>query len=65
MDNKQSKTKLVSSVNSEIIHCKDCLYWIPPVDKEPYILPSCTFTYGYWDEDDFCSYAVKREEVQE
>ena len=51
------------SIQPGIIHCKDCAYWIPPTTDEPCILPSCTFTYGYWKEDDFCSYAVRREEL--
>lgn len=54
---------------SEIIHCRDCDYWIPGFinDNDDFIPPKC----GKYQQmvghsaDDYCSYAERREELNE
>ena len=47
----------------EIIRCKDCKYWreYKYVNGKPKYLPYCGFNSTYFREDDYCSYAERRE----
>ena len=45
----------------EIIHCKDCKYWIPgKIDLDNFEAPRCKRIIGIWESHEYCSCAERK-----
>ena len=47
-----------SVINGELIRCKDCKRY-----KPGYITADCPFLYDMLSDDDYCSYAERKEDA--
>ena len=57
------QVKDMPTVESEIIHCADCKFWVGGyiVKDDDFMPPHCWKRDGVWTHDDYCSYAVRAE----
>ena len=54
---------VVGQVVRELIRCKDCKNWKPgEIVRDNFIPPRCDLNGGGWSSDDYCSWAIRKED---
>ena len=46
----------------QVIHCRDCKYYVPDGDGDPH--GGCTMTYSYMSEDGYCSDGERKTKIE-
>lgn len=54
--------KLIEEAPEAVIRCKDCKNWKPgEIVRDNFIPPRCDLNGGGWSSDNYCSWAIRKE----